>query len=201
MLSTDRDSISVDLGMAIRAARTLSGVSMRALAARCGVSQPFLSEVERGMATPSIATLYRIADALGLSPAQLPPTASGDDVQVIRAAAGRRVASSEHAASAIGRLVLADDRRGLEIYEYAASADDDLDVWFQHAGNKVLYVVAGGLSVEFDSRPAVLLEAGDCLVHAGELAHRWHVVTPPVHLFLVIVRTPGEPARPSCRPS
>jgi transcriptional regulator with XRE-family HTH domain len=189
------DSLSLDLGTAIRAARNRSGVSMRTLATRCGVSQPFLSEVERGMATPSIATLYRIADSLGLSPAQLLPTASGDDVQVIRAADGRRVASSEHAASAIGRLVLADDRRGLEIYEYTASADDDLDVWFQHAGTKVLYVIEGRLTVEFDHRPSVLVGEGDCLVHAGELAHRWHVETPPVHLFLVIVRIPGDAPR------
>ena len=44
---------------------------MRALAARCGISQPFLSAVERGLSMPSIATLYRIANA-GQPPAGVP---------------------------------------------------------------------------------------------------------------------------------
>ena len=73
------------------------------LAANCGVSQPFLSEVERGMSMPSIATLYRIAEALGVAPAKLLPASGPGDVHVVRADEGRRVPSSERADSAIGR--------------------------------------------------------------------------------------------------
>lgn len=184
------DPVSVGLGRAIRAARQRGEMSMRTLATSCGVSQPFLSEVERGRAMPSIATLYRIADSLGLTPAQLLPSASSDDVQVVRADDGRMVASSENAGSAIGRLVLADERRGLEIYEYVATPADDLDVWFQHRGDKVLYVVDGAVRVEFEHRPAVELGPGDCIVHTGDIAHRWVLGTSSVHLFLVIVRPP-----------
>ena len=54
-------------------------------------------------------------------------------------------------------------------------------------GNKVLYVVAGRMSVEFDRRPTVSLSAGDCLVHPGDVAHRWAVDGDEVlRLFLVI---------------
>lgn len=181
------DPLSVGLGRSIRNARLQMQMSMRTLATRCGVSQPFLSEVERGMSMPSIATLYRIADALGIGPSKLLPASGPGDVHVVRADEGRRVPSSERTNSAIGRLIHADDEQGLLVYEYITDRSEDLDVWFEHPGNKVLYVVAGQMSIEFDRRPTVFLGAGDCLVHPGDVAHRWAVVGDEVlRLFLVI---------------
>ena len=138
---------------------------------------------------PSIATLYRIAEALGVAPSKLLPASGPGDVHVVRADEGRRVPSSERADSAIGRLVFADDAQGMEVYEYNTDRGEDLDVWFRHDGEKVLYLVAGQLQVELEHRETVVLGAGDCLIHPGNIAHRWQVEgNEPVRLFLVIVR-------------
>lgn len=53
------------LGTYIRELRLQRNISLRALAAQSEVSVSFLSQVERGEASPSIATLMRIARALG----------------------------------------------------------------------------------------------------------------------------------------
>lgn len=187
------ESLSRAVGGAIRRAREHEGLSMRALALRCGMSQPFLSEVERGISMPSIATLYRIAEALGIAPSTLVPSAGGADVVVVRADEGQRVPSSERPGSAVGRVVLADETRGLEVYEYRARRDEDLDVWFRHEGDKVLHVIEGRLLVEFDQdgEPPRTLGPGDTIVHAGRIPHRWVVVDEPVRLYLVITR-PGR---------
>ena len=138
---------------------------------------------------PSIATLYRIAEALGVAPSKLLPASGPGDVHVVRADEGRRVPSSERADSAIGRLVFSDDAQGMEVYEYITDRGDDLDVWFRHEGEKVLYLVTGRLTVELEHRDSVLLGPGDCLIHPGNIAHRWQVAgDEPVRLFLVIVR-------------
>jgi transcriptional regulator with XRE-family HTH domain len=188
---TGIDPLALGVGRAIKEARQRVEISMRTLATRCGVSQPFLSEVERGMATPSIATLYKVADALGVEPSSLLPTGDTGDVLVVRADEGRRVPSSERPNSAEGRVVFADDTRGLEVYEYIAGVDDDLDVWFRHEGEKVLHVIAGHLCVDFDQpgESARDLGPGDTLIHTGAIPHRWTVQGPePVHLFLVVTR-------------
>jgi transcriptional regulator with XRE-family HTH domain len=183
------DPLRLAVGLAIRRARTEAGMSMRAVAMACGVSQPFLSAVERGWSTPSIATLYRLADVLGTAPAGLLPPPVDGDISVVRAGAGRMVPSSDRPRSAIGRVVFSDPSRHLEIYEYLADRSDDLDVWFEHPGDTVLHLIDGTLRVEFESRPAVVLSAGDCLVHPGTISHRWSVVGDTrVRLFLVIVR-------------
>jgi transcriptional regulator with XRE-family HTH domain len=186
------DPLGRELGRGIRRARATAAMSMRALAARSGLSQPFLSAVERGLSMPSIATLYRIAEALDVPPSSLLPDQPDGDVQVIRADEGRLVPSSEREGSAVGRLVLSDEDHGLEIYEYIAGPDADLDVWYAHDGRKVLHLIEGALRVELEGREEVHLGPGDCLVHTARIPHRWAIEgDTPVRLFLVVLREPA----------
>ena len=50
---------------AVASARALSGLSQKQLAAITGIDQSDISKIERGVANPSVATLERIAGALG----------------------------------------------------------------------------------------------------------------------------------------
>src|SRR5438067_1437885 len=65
------EGVSEALGGRIRAERRLAGLSVRGLATRTGVSPSLISQIERGRATPSVATLWAIATELGLSIADL----------------------------------------------------------------------------------------------------------------------------------
>ena len=80
-VEAESDALRLAVGQAIRRARTASGLSMRAMALACGVSQPFLSAVERGLSTPSIATLYRLADVLDVAPADLLPAPLDSEIE------------------------------------------------------------------------------------------------------------------------
>ena len=50
---------------AVASARALSGLSQKQLAALTGIDQSDISKIERGVSNPSVATLERIARALG----------------------------------------------------------------------------------------------------------------------------------------
>ena len=52
-------------GSAVRAARKRAGVSQVELAERAGMSQPSIARLERGLVSPTVITLDRIARALG----------------------------------------------------------------------------------------------------------------------------------------
>ncbi|MEZ5101735.1 MAG: helix-turn-helix domain-containing protein [Thermoleophilia bacterium] len=60
------DQEARELGGAIRARRTELGMTVGRLADAAGVSRSLISQVERGLASPSITTLRRIAAALGV---------------------------------------------------------------------------------------------------------------------------------------
>src|ERR1700755_2174233 len=61
----------VDVGERLRDIRRLRRATLKTIADRAGVSESFLSQVERGRASASIASLRRIADALGVAVADL----------------------------------------------------------------------------------------------------------------------------------
>jgi transcriptional regulator with XRE-family HTH domain len=62
-----------EIGTRVRYYRQQAGMSGVKLAAAAAVSQPFLSQLESGQSSVAIATLYRIAHALSVHPADLLP--------------------------------------------------------------------------------------------------------------------------------
>lgn len=62
-----RSSEAQDIGSFIRAQREAAEVSIRQLAERAGVSNPYLSQIERGLRKPSAEVLGQIARGLRLS--------------------------------------------------------------------------------------------------------------------------------------
>lgn len=66
-VSTKASDVASDIGSFIRSQRETAQVSMRQLAERSGVSNPYLSQVERGLRKPSADVLAQIAKALRVS--------------------------------------------------------------------------------------------------------------------------------------
>jgi transcriptional regulator with XRE-family HTH domain len=65
-VNTPRD-LSHDIGEFIRDLRHNARISLRELADRAGVSNPYLSQIERGLRKPSAEVLAQIASALRVS--------------------------------------------------------------------------------------------------------------------------------------
>lgn len=63
--------MNMNIGQQIRKARDKQGLTQTELAAKAGVSRPTVARVELGVAI-SIATLEKIADALGLDVGLIP---------------------------------------------------------------------------------------------------------------------------------
>ncbi len=82
---------SMSLGEIIRRQRELTALPMRQLAAMAGISNPYLSQIERGLREPSEQVLKALADSLQLSADSLrPPTPeceNGADSAVLTAIA------------------------------------------------------------------------------------------------------------------
>jgi transcriptional regulator with XRE-family HTH domain len=67
-MTTDAWKAHVEnLGEFIRSQRRMANLSLRELADRTHVSNPYLSQIERGLHEPSVRVLKAIADALNLS--------------------------------------------------------------------------------------------------------------------------------------
>ena len=73
-MTTSAESASADsgdhahtLGSRLRQARLQANLSLREMARQLGVSASFVSQLENGKSQPSVATLYSLAQLLGVS--------------------------------------------------------------------------------------------------------------------------------------
>jgi transcriptional regulator with XRE-family HTH domain len=55
-----------NVGLRLRMLRDEQGLSLRALAERCGLSINAISQIERGENSPTVSSLHRLANALGV---------------------------------------------------------------------------------------------------------------------------------------
>ena len=72
------------LGDAFRRLRVREGVSVRTLASKCGFSPSFISQFELDQVSPSLASLERIAAAIGVTLGEFLNTAERSDPEVVR---------------------------------------------------------------------------------------------------------------------
>jgi transcriptional regulator with XRE-family HTH domain len=80
-----------ELGARLRQLRQGKGFTLKQLAAVVGVSESFVSQVERGKANPSVTILTRMAEALGASMTALFSVAAEPASSVVRASERRRM--------------------------------------------------------------------------------------------------------------
>jgi transcriptional regulator with XRE-family HTH domain len=159
------------LGGAIRERRLANELTLVALAERSGLSQPFLSQVENGRATPSMDSLYRIATALGTTPQAL----FGDGADHARLPAAARandptVPAIDTAGESLRRLLLTGGAP-FHVVELVGLATEFLEGW-QHDGFEALYVLAGPIEVEIDGA-IIALATGDFYSYPSHLPHRY----------------------------
>lgn len=188
--ATDEDAAGRRLGSHIRRLRQARGLTLVKLAAATDLSHPFLSQMERGLAQPSLASLRRIAVALGTSPIELiaaaeAPASADSLVEVHRR--GGDVIDGGFAAGAA--RMLAHGSRALHPLEVSgnnAVADEP----FVHAEDEFVYVLEGRIDVELDGT-ASLFEAGDSVYFRGGVSHRWWSPTGDPYRLLVVKQGPG----------
>lgn len=181
------------LGAAIRERRLAEELTLVALAERSGLSQPFLSQVETGKAKPSMASLYRIASALGTTPQALftgPPT-DAHAPAVVRSE-DHSVPEIDTEGESLRRLLLPGDAP-FHVVELQGLATDFLETW-SHPGFEALYVIVGPVEVEIDGE-ITALGTGDFVSYPADLPHRYRSVLGASAKVLIVEtqHTAGDP--------
>ena len=160
----------VDVGERLRALRRLRRCTLRTIAARSGLSESFLSQVERGRASASIASLRRIADGLGISISDLFQPEGPPGTSVLR-----REQRQTLAFGVLGRKMLLTPRplRHLEVFAGELDPGGSTgDEQYAHGDSEELFVVLRGrVRLELGDETHVL-DAGDSIRYWSSTPHR-----------------------------
>lgn len=182
-------AIEVDLGARIRALRLARGATLRQMAADAGVTESFLSQVERGVASPSIATVQRIARALGQSIAEL-FAADERAGSLVRAGERRRIVYQ--GLGAVDEfLTRATDGKLQVIMSTIEPGGGTGDEAYTHDSDEEVVVVLEGSLDLWVGPEHYLLHAGDAVTHPSRVPHRNTNPGPGVARVLFCITPPS----------
>ena len=160
------------IGNRVRQERQFRRWTLDQLAEAAGVSRRMLVKVEQGGANPSIGTLLRLSDALGVGLPTLIEPARPKPVKVTRRGAGAELWRSE----AVGRGVLVAGTEPpdvVELWDWTLGPGDRHGSEAHSSGTKeLLEVHQGTITVEVEDE-AVTLVAGDAISFPGDVTHAY----------------------------
>lgn len=175
--------VSQSLAEAVRRFRTVRSWTLDQLAARSGVSRRLIIQVEQGDANPSLGTLLRLADALGVTLTDLVSTQETSFVGV-RAPSE---ATELWQGPAGGRALLEVSRGPLELWSWTLQPGETHVSEAHNAGALELVKVRKGTLVLEVADEAVQVKAGHSAWFDASREHAYkNTTTTPVIFTLVV---------------
>jgi transcriptional regulator with XRE-family HTH domain len=174
-------SVHVNMGQCIRAMRLERSLSLVEVGARSGFSIGYLSQVERGISSPSLRVMAALGEVFGVGLAGLfaaaQPQAYPIDGVVIRNAERKHL---DFWRAGIDKQILTipDPSFGLNLYMMTiAPLGTTGEDFIQHAGELAGLILEGTFELEVESGIWTLGE-GDSFRFAGQRRHRYRNPSP-----------------------
>mgnify|MGYP000058900048 CR=1 FL=1 len=157
------------LGQRMRNQRRRLSFTLQKLAEKSGVSVGYLSQVERGNATPTLGTLSQIAAALNVSADYFIATPRAVDSLT---SAGKRPRFSVDGSDLEYEQIGA-DHPDLEMTSFILHVPPGYSSEVvKHVGEEIIYVLDGEICQRVDGRD-YLMRPGDSLHYLGSHPHSW----------------------------
>lgn len=183
-------ALATVIGERVRGERQARHWTLDQLATEARVSRRALVNVEQGVANPSVTTLLRLSDALGIGlPALVEPPAT-TPVKVTRHGEGAVLWQGSQG----GRGVLVAGSAPpdvLELWDWTLEPGERHDSEAHISGtHEALQVLSGTLTLEVAGK-SLTLEAGDAISFPGDGPHSYTNTAPEPARFALTVFEPG----------
>ena len=188
---TLKDSIADSVARNVREARIERGWTLDQLASRSGVSKGMLVQIEQARTNPSIGTLSKIGEALGVSLSDLVETAIGPVLRVVPAEDAAQLWETD--AGSTARLLVGGHRPDfIELWEWVLAPGDAYEGRIHAPGiRELLHVLQGTLTLTVSDSVATI-EAGASASYHGDQPHSYHNDGSKPLRFVLVMVDPSE---------
>lgn len=195
MVLFQKEAASVDVGARLKELREARNISMRTLATKSGLSANALSMIERGKTSPSVSTLYKLADALGVSITSFfGAEAEKKQVVFLRSDERTRISFTRGVFEALGGEQF--DGRVEPFMPTLESGAASGPHPIAHSGHEFVFCLRGELEYQVE-RETFHLTPGDSLLFAAHLKHKWKNAGKNVVNALIIISGFAEGEQPN----
>jgi transcriptional regulator with XRE-family HTH domain len=179
---------SAMLGPRIRELRLKARMTLTELAKATGVSIGTLSQLERGLVSPTVRTVFTVGSALGVAPAWLIDPQQGnapdnEGVFIVRANRRQRFLESGGVRKDITSPATSERLRGFFMVIEPGCGSGEQP--YAHSGEEIGFILSGTLELKIEDQSFTLNE-GDCFAFASAKPHQFSNVGPrPASVFWV----------------
>jgi len=180
------------IGSRIRALRLRQQRTLKDVSQRCHFTVSLLSKIESGKTNPPVATLARIADALGVHLGDLLDTRK-DPATIFDAAGERDTKTLTHTDKGYGFHLLAGERpdKLMQPFLFVAERGKVKKAAMAHRGEEFIYILEGRMHYRVGAT-TYTLGPGDTLYFSSEEEHDLEPISPRVK-YLAIFAERGHP--------
>jgi transcriptional regulator with XRE-family HTH domain len=184
------NALATAIGSRVREERTVRGWTLDHLAEVAGLSRRMLVNVEQGSVNPSVGTLLRLSDALGIGLPALVEAPRQASLKVTRHDEGAALWTSS--AGGRGLLVAGTDPPNVaELWDWTLAPGDRHASEAHSAGTReLIQVQEAALTVEAAGQ-SVVLEPGDAVAFPGDVKHSYANTGKSPARFCLAVFEPG----------
>ena len=184
---------ALKLGSKIRELRLKKNYTLQDVAAKTGLSKPFLSQIENDHVVPPVATLLKVARAFNVSLAHFFQDEVGSDkIAITRHNERIRVEKRPHHRKGEVNYVYetletkkTDKQMEPFLVEFPVQDSSEM-VFMNHDGEEFLHVLEGTLEFRSVSRVEVL-ESGDSIYFESDLSHSFRCLGEKAARAIVVV--------------
>lgn len=176
------------LGTLLRQRRKALRMTMKTVAIKAGLTEGFISQIERGISTPSLVTLYKIANVLGTSVDTFldhTPPAEHSIVSRAESRQGYNIETKERVYEIVERGFPGALLNGCITHIPPGYVSE----MTSHEGEDFLYLIEGEILYEINGKE-YYLKAGDTLHFPSSLPHRARNMTSKTAKELWVGTTP-----------
>lgn len=176
----------------IRTLRLLQKRTLKDVADICGFTVSLLSKIESGKTTPPLATLARIASALGISLSDL--LESGKQTATVLTTAQKlKETPPAHTDKGYDFHVIAPERsrKVMQPFVFTANKDTAKPGAMRHSGEEYVYVLEGRMRYRV-GETTYTLGPGDSLYFDAEEEHDLEPITPTVRYLGIFTERPFD---------
>lgn len=183
-------ALATAIGHRVRQERQVRGWTLDALAGAAGVSRRMLINVEQGAANPSVGTLLKLSDALGIGLPALVALPEQKPVTITRAGEGVRLWTGD--AGGRGVLVAGSGPPDVvELWDWVLQPGERHESEAHTPGTwELLQVLDGGITLRIGDE-VVQLGTGDAVSFPGSTPHEYQNVGQVPARFTLCVFEPG----------
>ncbi|HTM79205.1 MAG TPA: XRE family transcriptional regulator [Devosia sp.] len=175
-METAPSGVDATLGQRLRARRKAIGKTLQQVATEASLTVGFISQIERGISTPSLASLYNVAQALDTSVDHFVSQAPARSHSVVSHSGQRQTYKVGGTARFYEFL-----ERGFPEAKLNACLSHvppgHVSEMMRHEGEEFVYLVSGSMRYEVDGTP-YLLGPGDTLHFDSHKPHRGENIGP-----------------------